>query len=45
MADRKDLDGGGMRRHRDHTELLVEFLDFQTIWDDYGIDSAVEVHY
>ena len=36
-AHKNDLDGGGGRRSRDHTELLVSELELGVLWEEYGL--------
>jgi len=43
-ANRKDLDGEGGRRSREHTELLVNELELGTLWDEYGLVGDLIVH-
>ncbi|KAH7918242.1 hypothetical protein BV22DRAFT_1134733 [Leucogyrophana mollusca] len=33
----KNLDGSGMLREHEHTEVLVKELDLSILWDEYGI--------
>jgi len=42
-ADRDDLDGGGGRRSREHTELLVTNLELGVLWDEYGLVGDIVV--
>lgn len=42
-AHQKDLDGGGGRRSRDHTELLVSELELGVLWDEYGLVGDIVV--
>ncbi|KAG1870501.1 hypothetical protein C8R48DRAFT_596843 [Suillus tomentosus] len=42
LAHRGDLDGGGIPRTREHTDLLVrENIDSDTLWHEFGIVSAL----
>ncbi|EIW77456.1 hypothetical protein CONPUDRAFT_157705 [Coniophora puteana RWD-64-598 SS2] len=41
LARPQQLDGGALRRCREHTEALVEELHPGTLWDTYGIISNV----
>jgi hypothetical protein len=43
-AKRTDLDGGGGRRSREHTELLVNEFELGTLWDEYGLVGDIIVH-
>ena len=36
-AHKNDLDGGGGRRSRSHTELPVSELELGVLWDEYGL--------
>jgi hypothetical protein len=38
-----NLDGGGGRRSREHTELLVSELELGVLWDEYGLVGDVVV--
>jgi hypothetical protein len=42
-ADKNDLDGGGCRRCREHTELLVSEFELGTLWDEYGLVGDIVV--
>ena len=42
-AHRNDLDVGGGRRSRDHTELLVSELELGVLWDEYGLVGDIVV--
>jgi hypothetical protein len=42
-AKRTDLDGGGGRRSRDHTELLVSELELGVLWEEYGLVGDIVV--
>ena len=43
-ANRDDLDGGGGgRRSREHTELLVTELELGILWDEYGLVGDIVV--
>ena len=42
-AHQDDLDGGGGRRSRDHTELLVSELELGVLWDEYGLVGDIVV--
>ena len=42
-AHQNDLDGGGGRRSRDHTELLVSELELGVLWDEYGLVGDIVV--
>ena len=42
-ANAKDLDGGGGRRCREHTELLVESFGLRDLWEEYGLVGDVIV--
>ncbi|KAG1862695.1 hypothetical protein F4604DRAFT_1882298 [Suillus subluteus] len=42
LAHRGDLDGGGILRTREHTDLLVcEHIDSDTLWHEFGIISIL----
>ena len=43
LANRKNLDEDALRRHREHTELIVKELDLRTLWEVYGIDGDIVV--
>jgi hypothetical protein len=38
-----NLDGGGGRRSREHTELLVTELELGILWDEYGLVGDIIV--
>jgi hypothetical protein len=38
-----NLDGGGGRRSREHTELLVTELELGILWDEYGLVGNIIV--
>lgn len=42
-AQQNNLDGGGGRRSRDHTELLVRELELGVLWDEYGLVGDIVV--
>jgi hypothetical protein len=42
-AHQNNLDGGGGRRSRDHTELLVSELELGVLWDEYGLVGDIVV--
>jgi len=42
-ANRKNLDGGGVRRSHEHTRLLMEAFDEKTLWDDHGVVADILV--
>ena len=42
-ADRKNLDGGGVRRSHEHTRLLMETFSVKTLWDDHGVVADILV--
>jgi len=42
-ANAKDLDGGGGRRSREHTEELVESFGLKALWEEYGLVGDVTV--
>ena len=42
-AKRDNLDGGGGRRCREHTEVLAEAFGLGDLWQDYGIVGDVVV--
>jgi hypothetical protein len=42
-AHQDNLDGGGGRRSRDHTELLVSELELGVLWDEYGLVGDIVV--
>ena len=46
-ADRKNLDGGGVRRSHEHTQLLMDTFSVKTLWDDHGVvpDILVSSHF
>ncbi|KAH7905240.1 hypothetical protein BJ138DRAFT_1138338 [Hygrophoropsis aurantiaca] len=31
------LDSGGIKRSREHTDLLVELIDLKSLWDEFGL--------
>ncbi|KAF8132929.1 hypothetical protein EV363DRAFT_1397839 [Boletus edulis] len=37
LADRTDLDAGGLWRSQEHANLLIDELDLDTLWDEFGI--------
>ena len=39
----KDLDGGGGRRSREHTDLVVHEFKLGVLWDEYGLIGDVMV--
>ncbi|KAG2116424.1 uncharacterized protein F5147DRAFT_743077 [Suillus discolor] len=42
LANQKDLDGGGLLRCREHTDILIhENIHPDTLWDEYGIISVL----
>jgi hypothetical protein len=43
LAIRTDLDGGGIYRCREHTDLLINELVADVLWDEYGIISDLVV--
>jgi len=43
LAHRENLDEDALRRHREHTELIIEEMDFQTLWVEYGLDRDIVV--
>ena len=42
-ADRKNLDGGGVRRSHEHTQLLMDAFNVKTLWDDHGVVADILV--
>ena len=42
-ADRKNLDGGGVRRSHEHTQLLMDTFGAKALWDDHGIIADILV--
>jgi len=40
-AKRGNLDGGGGRRSREHTELLMNKFELGVLWDEYGLVGDV----
>ena len=42
-ADRKNLDGGGVRRSHEHTKLLMDTFNVKTLWDDHGVVADILV--
>jgi hypothetical protein len=42
-AHQHDLDGGGGRRSRDHTELLVSEFELGVLWEEYGLVGDIVV--
>lgn len=42
-AHKNDLDAGGGRRSRDHTELLVSELELGVLWEEYGLVGDIVV--
>jgi hypothetical protein len=42
-ADRKNLDGGGVRRSHEHTQLLMDTFGAKTLWDDHGVVADILV--
>jgi hypothetical protein len=42
-ADRKNLDGGGVRRSHEHTQLLMDTFSVKTLWDNHGIVADILV--
>ena len=40
-ADRKNLDGGGVRRSHEHTQLLMDTFNVKTLWDDHGVVADI----
>ena len=38
-----DLDGGGLHRSREYTELLVKNLELGVLWNDYGLVGDIIV--
>jgi len=43
-ADKNNLDGGGGRHCREHTELLVSEFELGPLWDEYGLVGDIVVH-
>ncbi|KAG1843170.1 hypothetical protein F4604DRAFT_1596946 [Suillus subluteus] len=41
LALRLDLDGGGIYRSREHTDLMISELPADTLWFEYGVNSHV----
>jgi hypothetical protein len=44
-ADRKNLDGGGVRRSHEHTRLLMDTFSAKTLWDDHGVVADILVSF
>jgi hypothetical protein len=42
-AHKNDLDGGGGRRSREHTELLVSGIELGVLWQEYGLVGDIVV--
>ena len=42
-ADRKNLDGGGVRRSHEHTQLLMDTFNVKTLWDNHGVVADILV--
>jgi hypothetical protein len=42
-AHQNNLDGGGGRRSRDHTELVVSELELGVLWEEYGLVGDIVV--
>ena len=42
-ADRRNLDGGGVRRCHEHTQLLMDAFSVTTLWNDHGIVADILV--
>ena len=42
-ADRRNLDGGGVRRSHEHTQLLMDTFSVKELWDDHGIVADILV--
>lgn len=38
-----NLDQGGLLRSRDHTDILVEELDIDDLWNEFGIVAGIVV--
>ena len=45
MAKHKELDSVALYRCKEHTDLLVEDIDFGVLWDEYGIVGGLVVRY
>jgi len=43
LANRENLDEDALRRHHEHTELIIKELDSRTLWEVYGIDRDIVV--
>lgn len=43
MAPSTDLDGGGLPRCQEHTEIVVENFDLGDLWTAYGIVGDIVV--
>ena len=43
LAHRENLDEDALQRQREHTELIIEEMVFQTLWVEYGLDRDIVV--
>ncbi|KAH0838763.1 hypothetical protein J3R83DRAFT_7138 [Lanmaoa asiatica] len=43
LGHRTNLDEGGLLRSRDHTDILVEELDVDDLWNEFGIVADIVV--
>ena len=43
LTNQENLDEDALRRHREHTELIIKELDSRTLWEVYGIDRDIVV--
>ncbi|KAN0086206.1 hypothetical protein V8E55_007340 [Tylopilus felleus] len=41
LAHRINLDGGGLLRSHDHTDILIEELDIDELWHEFGIVADI----
>jgi len=42
-AHRKNLDGGGVWRSHEHTQLLMDAFGEKVLWDDHGVVADILV--
>ena len=42
-ANRRNLDGGGVQRSHEHTQLLMDTFGEKALWDDHGIVADILV--